>query len=263
MADRTVGDLMNCLLDTQGVLGIIIFGKYMSWRGTNILGTSLGEIKNDSTESDVDLILFVEKKTLEVMARIKNALMGEDTHIIFHPDFYSVRPPNKVTIDIIVVPKGTKWFSKNHLGRLIGLSIFSSKYLLLSELNINELLVLPQKPKDRYERLNLLLKGYGGLYYFVTMLWSTIGNEILVDARRILRWAIIDTVWALTGEFIRDDPERCVSVLKEEIGGIDDEQRELIDIFTGRKKVQPTLSLEKSVYKFIDSLIPAIRRFID
>jgi len=253
---------MSGLLDTKGVLGIIVFGKHIYQRGANILDVSLSEIKNDSTESDVDLILFVEKKTLEIMTRIKNALMEEDTHIIFHPDFYSVRPPDKVTIDIIVVPKGTKWFSKDHLGRLIGLSIFSSKYLLLSELNIDELLVLPQKPKDKYERLNLVLKGYGGLYYFVTMLWSTIGNEILVDARRILRWAIIDTVWALTGEFIRDDPERCVSILKEAIRGIDDKQGELIDIFTGRKKVQPTLSLEKSVYKFIDSLIPAIRRFV-
>jgi len=254
--------LLDRLLKDEEIIGIVVFGKCLSIGHQEVLCLPLDQLRNSLEESDIDLLIFTKRKSLAIMSYIEEALRHEDIHIVFHPDFYSVRPSDKVTFDIIVVPRGTRWFSRDNLGRLIGLSIFSSEYILLSDYPIEKLLVLPKKADSMSERINLVLKGYGGLYYFITGLWSAIGNKNLVDARRILKWAIIDTVWALEGKFIRDDPYRCVDILNSRLGDICEEYGATLDIFLGKRRVNPSLQLMKDVYGFIEFLIGSLRQIL-
>jgi len=153
--------------------------------------------------SDIDLLIVVRRKTIEVK-EIINQCLDPIGHVVHHPDFYSPRILPRLYIEVIVVPVGAKFFSNPHLGILTGLSAFrTNRYLpIYGPQKLDDLIQLPRTPNSAIERFKIFCECQYGIKHLQAELWPLLcENGSKCDIRRLGRFFLMDVLWVIRGKF--------------------------------------------------------------
>lgn len=197
--------LMNALRNLRRIPGILSVGLF----GKTAKQLSAGELEGiKNGDSDVDLFLIVKEKTLQLQQNILQKL-SRFGNIDFHPHLYPIRPPDKLTIEIIAVPERTRYFIKKERGALLGLAILDS-YVHLAGTTPTKVIGFIKTPKTPQQRSRYFIAGHHGLVNLLSDLWPTLSKDVKtvnIDSRRLFHIVSKNLAWVISGKFSKNDEE--------------------------------------------------------
>lgn len=244
-----------------GILHVSLFGQHASYR------KGVLDIGNLKVDFDIDLIIVCEKGKKE---KVQNEIVSEVDNLDFpirliwgpiNDDFYSVRSPDTVHIDIELFEYNDSYYKKHSL---LGFSIIPSCLSIFmqneSEHCLFKVLKLPESVNGISERADVFLKKRKGLLDFKHSIITYHGRY---DPIRVMSHVIRNATWVLTGHF-EPSYDKTYKILENSNLKICD--KNLISDIRTLMKDKTTKSIEMQYQltsKVIDDTIENIQRLLE
>ena len=198
--------ILETLKEDRNFIGCYCFGGQQYIRNTEEyrnLAHNRMESPTDIATGDIDLIFVVEKKDISSALKIEYVLRKFGS-VNFHPDFYSKRDVTEVFFEVIVIPKGSKYFKTK--GVLTGLSALKQDTLVtIFGPPISEVLELPDPAEmlDKEKRLEYYKICDYGINHMLSVIYTQLTKaDPKIDYKRVIKYIALDFAWVIKGEFL-------------------------------------------------------------